>query len=132
MMTSLMAHLNDDQMRRQFGARLKSLRKQRKLTQKEAAAHIGAQATHLNKYESGMHAPPLEKIALFAELYGVSLDYLILGLEPAGQPIKNTHLLERFRLIEDFERDDQETVVKVIDAMVAKTRIEKALKPMPL
>jgi transcriptional regulator with XRE-family HTH domain len=133
MITTLMEQLNnDDQLRRQFGARIKELRKERKLTQKEAAAYLGVQGTHLNKYESGIHAPPLEKIILLAKLFGVSLDFMILGQKPEGRPIQNTHLLERFQLMEEFERDDQETVVKVIDAMLAKTRIEKAIKPMPL
>ena len=132
MLDTLMAHLSDDQIRKAFGARLKQLRKDRQLTQKEAAAHIGVQATHLNKYEAGMHTPPLDKIVALADLYSVTLDYLILGTIPEQQHLKNLRLLERFHALEAFERDDQETIVKVIDAMIAKSRVENALKPMAL
>jgi transcriptional regulator with XRE-family HTH domain len=131
-MIDVMAQLADNDIRASFGARLKALRKERKLTQKEAAAQIGVQATHLNKYEAGMHAPPLEKIIALADLYSVSLDFLITGNAKEAQQLKNTRLFERFQALEDFPRDDQETIVKVIDAMIAKNRIEKALQAVPL
>ena len=130
MLAHLMAQLTDDEIRKAFGARLKALRKKHGLTQKEAAAHIGAQATHLNKYESGIHAPPLAKIALLAERYGVTLDYLILGHEPDEVTITNLHLLERFRALQEADKDDQDTVVRVIDAMIAKNRVANALRPV--
>ncbi len=42
-------------------------------------------------------------------------------------PLHNTQLLERFRALEDFNVDDQETV---IDAMIAKGRMASALTPV--
>jgi len=127
----IMEYLSDEDIRIAFGKRLKQLRKNMRLTQKEAGAHIGVHATHLNKYEAGMHTPSLQKIIALANLYGVTLDYLILGKDPGNHELRNLRLFERFQALESFEHDDMETVVKVIDAMIAKTKVTEALHSMP-
>jgi hypothetical protein len=38
-------------------------------------------------------------------------------------------LLERFRALEDFEAEDQEAVIKLIDAMIVKNEVEGAITP---
>ncbi len=45
-------------------------------------------------------------------------------------PLHNTRLIERFQELEAFNNEDQETVVKLIDAMIAKQRVENAMKPI--
>jgi hypothetical protein len=37
--------------------------------------------------------------------------------------------LERFRTLEDFEADDQEAVIKLIDAMIVKNKLKGAIIP---
>jgi len=125
----------DAKLRAAFGARLRELRKQRGWTLKEVGVRLGVRHTHVIKYESGVHAPPLEKIAQFAELFGVTVDFLVSGRQPDNQPIMSIPLLERFRAIEAASPDDQTTIVNVIDAVIAKNRMASALRPiapMPL
>jgi len=38
--------------------------------------------------------------------------------------------LERFRALEGFNTQDQETVIKLIDAMIVKQRVESAMQPV--
>ena len=56
------------------------------------------------------------------------------GHSPDGdaqeRPLHNLRLLERFRALEEFEAEDQETVIKLIDAMIVKQRVEGALTPV--
>lgn len=112
-----------------FGARLKQLRKQKGWTQKELAAKVDIRFPQLNKYECGLHAPPLEKLVELAEVLGTPVDYLLTGDRSDGVPIRSTRLLERFRALEDFGSDDQEAVLRLIDAMIVKQRVEAALTP---
>ncbi len=114
---------------RAFGKRIKNLRKQKKWTQKELAAKIEVRFAQLNKYECGLHVPPLEKIIQLAEVFDTTVDYLLTGDRTEEKPLHNMRLLERFQALEDFNSEDQETVIKLIDAMIVKNKVEGALSP---
>lgn len=112
-----------------FGQRVKKLRKQKKWTQKELAAKFDVRPAHLNKYESGLHTPPLEKLIKLADIFNTTLDYLLAGDSSEDRPLHNLRLLERFQALEDFEAENQEAVIKLIDAMIVKNKVEGAIQP---
>ncbi|MDE5792957.1 MAG: helix-turn-helix domain-containing protein [Oscillospiraceae bacterium] len=56
--------------------RLRDLKEDADLTQKQVAELIGVSMNHYGKYERGETDIPLEKAIILAEYYGVSLDYL--------------------------------------------------------
>ena len=112
------------------GEHIKTLRKQKNLTQKEVAAQLGVHATQLNKYEMGLHAPPPDKLVFLAELFGVSVDYLLTGGTTDIRPIHHHRLLERFRIVQDFASADQEALIRLMDAMIAQHRARQALAPV--
>lgn len=64
----------------EFGARLRELRKQKKLTQKQLASLIGVKNSIISFYEVGDRIPSPEIIIKLATVLGVSADYL-LGIE---------------------------------------------------
>ncbi len=69
----------------EFGARLKSLRSQRRLKQKEMAVILGCTQSHYQKIEYGkVNLPSLDLITL-ADYFGVTTDYL-LGRSDEGGP----------------------------------------------
>lgn len=74
-----------------------------------------------------MHAPPLDKLVLMADCLSTTVDFLLTGEESEEQLLYNHRLLERFRALEKFESDDQEAVIKLIDAMIVKNRVEGLL-----
>ncbi len=115
--------------RREFGLRVKELRKQKKWTQKELAAKLDVRFPQLNKYECGLHSPPMEKLIKLAEILDTTVDYLLTGDREEDRPLHNIRLLERFRALEDIKAEDQETVVKLIDAMIVKNKVEGAINP---
>lgn len=57
--------------RRRVGALLRTWREERKIKAKDAAAHIGIDATTLGRIERGAHGLTREKIVAFMELYDV-------------------------------------------------------------
>lgn len=56
--------------------RLKDLRTDHDLTQEECAKIAFISKNSYIRYEKGERMPPLDTIKLFAEYYGVSIDYI--------------------------------------------------------
>lgn len=56
--------------------RLKDLREDKDLTQKEIAAYLGTTQQVYSRYEKGIQEIPLHHFIALAKLYKVSLDYL--------------------------------------------------------
>jgi transcriptional regulator with XRE-family HTH domain len=119
--------MQDEESRKAFGRRLKELRNKLRWTQKEVAAKIGLQLSQFNKYEAGMHIPPADKLILLAELFSTTTDFLLTGSVTDAQPLNNVRLLERFRALSQCEPEEQETVIRLIDAVIVKHRVESAL-----
>ena len=63
--------------------RLKELRTERGLTQREVAEALGIHSVTYLHYEKGQHEPPLALLADMAKFFDVSVDYL-LGLNNDG------------------------------------------------
>ncbi|MBQ9766247.1 MAG: helix-turn-helix transcriptional regulator [Lachnospiraceae bacterium] len=63
-----------------LGERLKTLRKNRRLSQKDVANALGISAAIISNYEGGERTPSLENLVSLAGFYHCSTDYL-LGFE---------------------------------------------------
>lgn len=59
-----------------FSERLKTLRKEKKLTQKELAEQIGISQKSYSHWETGKNEPSFENLIKLADLLEVSLDWL--------------------------------------------------------
>lgn len=60
-----------------FGDRLKELRKQHNLGQKEVGAWIGVSDSSIRKYEVGERTPTPDALVVLAEHFDVTVDYLL-------------------------------------------------------
>ena len=56
---------------------LQELRKAKKFSQKEVAAHLKIPATTYNTYESGRTEPPIEILVRLSHLYGMPIDLIV-------------------------------------------------------
>jgi len=112
-----------------FGARLRELRERQNLSQQELADQVGLHLSQVNRYERELNLPSAEKLSVLVRVLGISADTLLHGenAKVASPPIQNTRLLERFRALETLDRDDQDTAIKLIDALVAKRQMEAVL-----
>lgn len=64
----------------EFGKRLKELRKQRNLTQRQLGAMVGVKNSIISFYENGDRMPSPEVILMLADCLHVTSDYLM-GIE---------------------------------------------------
>lgn len=61
----------------QFSARIKEIRKERKLTQKQMAELLSTTERNYQYYEAGAREPTLETFVEIADVLQVSTDYLV-------------------------------------------------------
>ena len=66
-----------------ISGRILNLRKTQGLSQEELADRLGVSRQAVSKWESEQSAPDIDKIILMSELFGVTTDYLLKGIEPA-------------------------------------------------
>ena len=67
-----------------FGERLKALRKERKVSQKELAEYLGISIRGYQFYESEDNEPNIKMLRALADFYGVTIDYLVGRSEERG------------------------------------------------
>lgn len=60
-----------------FAERLKELRKEKGLTQKEVGEQLGMTQANYQKWESGKSSPSGETLIKLADYFDVSIDYLV-------------------------------------------------------
>ena len=66
----------------QLAPQIKKLRTGQNLSQDDLAEKLYVSRQSISKYENGEATPDIDKLVQLAEIFGVSLDYLVLGKEP--------------------------------------------------
>ena len=119
--------MENSHFRKELGSRIKALRKQKLWSQKQMAEKLGIPFRQLNKYESAQNLPPADKLLLMAEVLGTSVDYLLTGNLGTSQTAEN-RLLERLRIVQKLKPEDQDAVIRLLDALLVKHRLEGVLQ----
>lgn len=70
--------------------RIQYLRKQKSFSQEELADKVGVSRQAVSKWESEQSSPDLEKIIIMSELFEVTTDYILKGIEPVAMTNKKT------------------------------------------
>lgn len=122
--------MQDTALRKAFGARVKELRKSNNWSQKQLATQLDIRFQLLNKYEGGQHIPPAETLIKLANTLKTTVDYLLTGNPQQEHPNVDDTLFRRFQVLERFSDEDKQTVITVIDALIAKHQVEHAIKPV--
>lgn len=78
-----MSTKREEKMKTILGERLKELREERGLTQKQLSEKLGINSVTYLHYEKEQREPPLSLLADISLFYGVTVDYL-LGLNNSG------------------------------------------------
>lgn len=112
-----------------FGNRLRTLREQRRLSQQELADLVGIHLSQLSRIERDVSGPSAETVVALARALHTSTDVLLCGERSGSEPlaIDNVRLHERFKALQELGKDDQDTAVKLIDALVAQRKIREVL-----
>ena len=69
--------------------RIHNLRKSKGMSQEELADAAGVSRQAVSKWESEQSIPDLDKVVILSEIFDVTTDYLLKGIEPAEE---NDHL----------------------------------------
>ena len=79
--------------------RIQSLRKAKGMSQEELADKVGVSRQAVSKWESEQATPDLDKVVIMSDIFEVTTDYLLKGIEPV-------------------KSDDHKTMADVIDQKV--------------
>ncbi|MBR5512780.1 MAG: helix-turn-helix transcriptional regulator [Ruminococcus sp.] len=74
--------------------RIRNLREDSDLTQREIAEYLFCDQSLYSKYERGLRDVPVEIIIQLAKFYNTSTDY-ILGLTDCKKPYKNDNTIQK-------------------------------------
>jgi transcriptional regulator with XRE-family HTH domain len=107
------------------GSIITSLRKEKDWSQTELATKSGVSREMIGKYERGEAVPSIEAAKKIADAFEVSLDYLV------GEGINSKFdkkTVKRLQDIEKLEAGDKEHVFAMLDAFLAKNKMQAILK----
>ena len=96
---------------------IKTLRTEHKLTQKQLAEKIGSSAKNIWAYENGFSNPPLEACVKLANIFGVSIDYLV-GRECNTEIAINNDKKELLAFYEKLSQSEQKVIKETVRQIV--------------
>lgn len=104
--------------------RLRQLRTEAGWSQTELADKIDSDGRQVSRYEGGKVAPSLEAVIRIAEVFNVSLDYLVIPDTPR-RPLHAPHNVVDAKLadLSDLSDDERATITAVIDAITTKAKL---------
>lgn len=106
-----------------FGTIVVELRKKQGISQTDLASQLNIHKNVLGRYERNEVLPSIEIARKIADILDVSLDYLTGKADV--QMDKNTQ--KRILEVSKFEEDDKQHIFSVIDAFIAKRKIQSIL-----
>ena len=114
----------------EFADRLKELRKRKNVSQGELAELIEVHFTQVSRYERGETKPNAQAMTKLAKALDTTVDFLMNGT--ADDVVKDAglekELISRFLEVQDLETEDKRTVLSLMDAYIAKTKIQTLLQ----
>jgi transcriptional regulator with XRE-family HTH domain len=103
-----------------LGKRIQELRKQIGLTQAQLASKIEISHTQLTRYESKNIQPPADVLQRLANIFDVSIDYLVNGSksDKVEQTLKDAELIKQFKQLDKMPEDEKKSILKVLNALI--------------
>ena len=95
-------------LKRSIGSRLKKRRKQLHLTQENMAEKLNISIKHYGEVERGNAGLSLENLVEVSNILGVSLDYLIKGIDTGTTPFPE------YRLLNDHQKKAVQEIANII------------------
>ena len=85
----------------------------------------------LTRYERGETKPNTEAMTKLAKALDTTVDYLMNGStdDVAVEAGLDKELIGRFKQVKDLNPEDKKTVLSLLDAFIAKTRIQSIMNP---
>jgi transcriptional regulator with XRE-family HTH domain len=107
------------------------LRKERKWSQDKLGNLAKVDGRQICRYEKGNSIPSAETLKKIADIFGVSVDYLMSDKPEEGTnetPIKDHELLNFFREIDQMGQKERTAIKLVLETFVVNNRAKQALE----
>jgi transcriptional regulator with XRE-family HTH domain len=105
-----------------FGKRVAELRKQHKISQEELSKKIEVHQNVIGRYEREEAKPSIEVASKLADIFKVSLDYLVGKTEL----LIDEDISNRLITIQKFPEEDRKHILYALDAMIRDTKARLA------
>ena len=93
----------------EFNNKLYELRKQKGFSQEELANRLNVSRQTVSKWEVGDSTPDMEKLVAMSDLFGISLDELVLDKSPEPAPVEQVPV--KSELYSEIKTDIKEKVL---------------------
>ncbi len=107
----------------EFGSKVVELRKEQGISQTALADRLGIHKNVLGRYERNEVLPSIEIARKIADILDVSLDYLTGKTDVEMDKTTRKRILE----VSKFDEDDRFHIFSVIDAFIAKRKIQSIM-----
>lgn len=98
-----------------YGDMIQSLRKSNKMSQAELGQHLGIGVSSVSMWEAEKREPSLEHLMAMAELFDVSVDFLLYGKKDERKLSKDeTELVDLYSQLPDGHKPEIKGIMKGI------------------
>lgn len=113
-----------------FAQRLKELRKKKSLSQAQLANLIEVHFAQVSRYERGETMPNATAMTKLAQALETTTDYLMNGTSDdlLANVSLDKEIVSRFKQIQEMELSEKRVIISLLDAYIAKNKIEEILK----
>jgi len=115
-----------------LGTKIKELRKEQGLSQGKLGKRklSGVHEKLVSKYENERIIPTADTLKKIAQALHISADYLIFENVPkeGRTELTDLELFSMFKEVEQMKEEDRETVKSMIDAMIVRSKVQRAVR----
>lgn len=110
----------------QTGTKIKRIREEKSLMQKEVSAYLGIGNSNYSKLENGHRDLSVEELLKLAILFNMTTDEILNygNVIPAAIKVEEKPDFEKLHLINQLQEDDRQTVYRIIDTMLTNQKFQ--------
>jgi transcriptional regulator with XRE-family HTH domain len=103
-----------------IGERLRTIRRERGMTQAELAEVIGTHFTSISQIERGLRGLTIQQLVKLTRALGVSPNEVLLDGKKTSERIsrRRSRLLRRLQRIEELPLSEQRAILKILDGLL--------------
>ena len=106
-----------------LAGKITELRKEKGWSQSELAKQIQVSREIVGRYERGDAVPSIDIAKRMADVFEVSLDYLV----GATEKQVNKEMLNRIEAVDKMKPEEKKMIYAFLDAFITKTRLQTLL-----
>ena len=107
-----------------LGNKIKELRKEKGWSQGKLAEEIGSDTRQISRYEKSHITPSVEVVIKMAQVFDVSIDYLLVdGIPRRPLKLDDYGIGSKLKDISRLSEEDRNTLLKVFEALLMKSKV---------